>query len=60
MMDSEVDSPHAARLDQAPAKTEGEPPGLPGLRTWRAVYGFVLAAFVLWVVLFALLSRYFS
>lgn len=59
-MDSEVEPPHAARLDQAPAQPESEPPGLPGLRTWRAVYVFVLAAFVVLVILFALFSRYFS
>jgi hypothetical protein len=34
--------------------------GLPGFRTWRAVYVFVLASFVLWVVLLLLLTRRFA
>lgn len=33
-----------------------EAPGLPGMRRWRAVYGFVLGAFVVWVALLAWLS----
>ncbi|HYO08571.1 MAG TPA: hypothetical protein VER17_06325 [Tepidisphaeraceae bacterium] len=34
--------------------------GLPGLRTWGAVYLFVVAVFVLYVVLLAALSRAFA
>ena len=34
--------------------------GLPGFRTWRAVYFFVFAAFVLSVVLLAALTKAFS
>ena len=34
--------------------------GLPGLRTWRAVYGFVLVVFILWFVLLTVLTRTFS
>ena len=34
--------------------------GLPLLRTWRAVYAFVLAAFAIWVGLLIALSRMFS
>ncbi len=34
--------------------------GLPFLRSWRAVYAFVLAVFVLWIALLTLLSRIFS
>lgn len=34
--------------------------GLPGLRSWPAVYGFVLGVFALWVVLLTVLSRTFS
>ena len=34
--------------------------GLPGLRSWRAVYLFVFGCFVLWVVLLAALTRVFS
>ena len=31
--------------------------GFPALRSWRAVYGFVLAIFTMWVVLLTALSR---
>jgi hypothetical protein len=34
--------------------------GLPGFRSWRAVYLFVLATFVVWVVLLAALTELFS
>lgn len=34
--------------------------GLPGLRTWRAVYTFVFAVFIFWVLLLAGFSRMFS
>lgn len=34
--------------------------GLPFLRTWPAVYLFVLASFVLWVALLIALTRMFS
>ena len=34
--------------------------GLPGLRSWRAVYLFVLAVFAAWIVLLTLLTRMFS
>lgn len=37
-----------------------ESPGVPGFRTWRAVYLFVLAVFVATVVLLAMFSRYFA
>jgi hypothetical protein len=39
---------------------EEERPGLPWLRNWRGVYGFVLVAFVVYVVVLALFSRAFS
>jgi hypothetical protein len=39
---------------------ETEPPDLPGFRTWRAVYIFVLACFVCSVVLLVILARAFS
>ncbi len=35
-------------------------PGLPGFRTWRGVYLFVLGCFLLWVGLLALLTARFS
>jgi len=34
--------------------------GLPGLRTWRRVYTFVLGCFVLWIVLLIALTRAYS
>ena len=43
-----------------PTATDDEATGLPGFRTWRAVYGFVLGVFVLWVGLLALLTARFS
>jgi hypothetical protein len=41
-------------------RPDSEPPGVPGLRTWRAVYLFVLGWFVVVVILLALVSRIFS
>jgi hypothetical protein len=37
-----------------------EQTGLPGLRTWRAVYLFVLGCFAIWVGLLVALSMIFS
>lgn len=37
-----------------------EPPGVPGFRTWRAVYVFVFATFVLLVVGLAIFSRIYG
>ena len=37
-----------------------EAPGVPGFRTWRGVYLFVFAIFVLVVVLLTLFSRLFA
>jgi hypothetical protein len=39
---------------------EEEPPGIPGFRTWRAVYWFTFAWFVLVVVLLAVFTRAFT
>ena len=46
-------------------KDEAEPQpddntGLPGLRSWKAVYLVVFATFVVWVVLLTSLTRSFS
>lgn len=35
-------------------------PGVPGFRTWRGIYLFVLAVFVCVVVLLTLFSRFFA
>jgi len=40
--------------------TGDDAPGVPGFRTWRGVYLFVFAFFVLVVVLLALFSRLFA
>lgn len=37
-----------------------ESTGLPGLRSWRAVYVFVLGVFVVWVGLLAWLTEVYS
>ena len=34
--------------------------GLPGLRSWRAVYLVVFGTFLLWIVLLTILTRLFS
>lgn len=34
--------------------------GLPGIRTWRAVYILVMGIFVLWVVLLTWLTLHYS
>lgn len=34
--------------------------GLPGLRTWRGVYTFVLITFAVWIALLLALTRAFS
>ena len=42
-----------------PKPSENET-GIPGLRTWRAVYTLVLVVFVVWIVLLLALTRAFS
>jgi hypothetical protein len=37
-----------------------EPPGLPGLRSWNAVYLAVVVIFIVWVGLLALLPRLYQ
>jgi hypothetical protein len=44
-------------MKQAP---DDETTGLPGLRTWRQVYVFVLAVFAAWVGLLTALTWMFS
>ena len=41
-------------------KPSDEGTGLPGLRTWRAVYAFVLLVFALWIALLIALTKVFS
>ena len=47
------------REDAAPG-SDDESPGVPGFRTWRGVYLFVFAGFVIVVVLLAIFSRVFA
>ncbi len=37
-----------------------EPPGVPGLRSWRSVYLLVFGWFVLVVLLLAMFTRFFA
>jgi hypothetical protein len=39
---------------------ENERPGVPGFRSWRGVYWFVIAWFMLVVILLALFTRVFA
>jgi hypothetical protein len=41
-------------------QSDAEPPALPGFRTWRGVYLFVLAWFVLVVALLAVFTWTFA
>ena len=40
--------------------TDDKTPGVPGFRTWRGVYVFVFAFFVLVVTLLAIFSHWFA
>jgi hypothetical protein len=58
--DVSVDNLGAQRTD-APCQIDSdERTGLPGLRTWRAVYLFAFGCFVLWVVLLLALTVLYS
>ncbi|HEV8540833.1 MAG TPA: hypothetical protein VGR78_00445 [Verrucomicrobiae bacterium] len=39
---------------------DNETPGVPGFRTWRGVYWFVMGWFMLVVILLALFTRAFA
>ena len=41
-------------------RSDTEPPGLPGFRTWRGVYLVVFGWFVLVVILLTVFTRIFS
>ena len=47
-------------LRAADSVGDDERPGVPGFRTWRGVYLFVFAIFVLVVVLLAIFSRVYA
>ena len=46
-------------MKSAPEPSD-ETTGLPGLRSWRAVYLFVLVVFVLWIGLLTVLTEMYS
>ena len=48
------------RASQAEPEPDDRITGLPGLRTWPAVYVFVLGVFVLWVGLLLALTEKFA
>ena len=50
--------PSAENQHAAPALDEDT--GLSALRTWNSLYVFVVAVFILWVVLLQILTRAFS
>jgi hypothetical protein len=43
-----------------PPEPDDDSPGLPGFRTWRGVYAFVLGCFVVVVIALTLFSRFFA
>ena len=47
-------------MKPAPPDSESETTGLPGVRTWRAVYTVVLGVFLLWIGLLTWLTESYS
>jgi len=59
--DADTNRIHGNNSSNLQSSSDGsEPPSLPWFRTWRGVYVFVGACFVLYVVLLTVLSRAFS
>jgi hypothetical protein len=50
--------PMSSAPEKKPAPDDS--PGLPGFRTWRDVYGFVLAVFAAVVIALTIFSRVFA
>lgn len=49
------------KLPMAPTpEPNDDSPGVPGFRTWRSVYWFVLGCFVLVVLALTLFSRFYA
>ena len=51
---------HPSAAEPPAPAPESEGTGLPGFRTWKSVYLFVIGCFVLWVGLLVLLTVVFS
>jgi hypothetical protein len=49
-----------AATESSAREIETENPGVPGFRTWRGLYWFVLIAFVVVVLLLTFFSRLFA
>ena len=47
-------------MEDDPDHASDHATGLPGMRSWRAVYLVVFGTFLLWIVLLTLLTRFFS
>lgn len=56
----EVPIPRGERRAVDSARTDDDTPGVPGFRTWRGVYWFVLGFFVAVVVMLTLFTRAFA
>ncbi len=52
--------PPGDQTTEAGKAPESEATGLPGFRTWRGVYLFVLVVLVVWIGLLAALTRMYS
>ncbi len=48
------------RADPMTDRAGEESPGVPGFHTWRGVYGFVFAGFVIVVILLVLFSHVYA
>ena len=46
--------------DRVPPSLSDDSTGLPGLRSWRAVYLVVTGIFIAWVVLLTVLTKLYS
>lgn len=49
-----------APVDPLTDRAGEESPGVPGFHTWRGVYGFVFAGFVIVVILLVLFSHVYA
>ncbi len=52
-----MSAPQAPRPESDDAE---DPPGVPGFHSWRAVYVFVFAAFILLVIALTIFSRLYA